>query len=78
MHSLIHCEDYINQSARFWVDEGFGCTNRQDDSILAILTVRSWTVLAPLTSIILYYRALFSHYIQRFLLKVVLTMSQQG
>ncbi|KZV73945.1 STE3-domain-containing protein [Peniophora sp. CONT] len=46
---------YVNQNARFQVLEGFGCTNTMAGSILAILLVRSWSVIPPLLSIALYY-----------------------
>ena len=50
-------KDYIVQWPRFQVDEGFGCAASPDGSVLEILLVDSWTVLAPLTSILVYYRA---------------------
>ena len=49
-------KDYIVQWPRFQVDEGFGCTNAYDGSVLSILLVDSWTVLLPLISIVVYYR----------------------
>ncbi|KZV65150.1 STE3-domain-containing protein [Peniophora sp. CONT] len=46
---------YVNQGSRFLVLEGFGCTNAPVTSILEYLTDESWTILAPLVSIIFYY-----------------------
>ncbi|VDB95515.1 unnamed protein product [Peniophora sp. CBMAI 1063] len=46
---------YVVQWLRFEVDEGFGCTNSPDNSILHILLIRSWTVIPPLVSITFYY-----------------------
>ncbi|VDC03115.1 unnamed protein product [Peniophora sp. CBMAI 1063] len=45
----------IVQQLRFEVNEGFGCGNSIDGSILSILLLPSWPVIAPLMSIILYY-----------------------
>ena len=53
-------EDYIVQDFRFQVTEGFGCDNTIDGSVLSILLVNSWSVLLPLVSIAVYYRALRS------------------
>ena len=50
-------EDYIVQWPRFQVDEGSGCGDSSDHSVLEILLVDSWTVLLPLVSIVAYYRA---------------------
>ncbi|VDC06523.1 unnamed protein product [Peniophora sp. CBMAI 1063] len=52
--ALSPLEDYVVQELRFQVDEGFGCTNASDNSILSILLVRSWTVVIPMVSIIIY------------------------
>ncbi|VDB95524.1 unnamed protein product [Peniophora sp. CBMAI 1063] len=46
---------YVVQSLRFQVDEGFGCRDSPDNSILNILLVKSWTVIPPLVSITFYY-----------------------
>ncbi|VDB85251.1 unnamed protein product [Peniophora sp. CBMAI 1063] len=46
---------YIVQSDRFEVDEGFGCANTQDGSILDVLLIWSWNVTVPLYSIVVYY-----------------------
>ncbi|KZV71179.1 STE3-domain-containing protein [Peniophora sp. CONT] len=46
---------YINQSARFFVFEGFGCAAAEEASILDLLIMGSWAVLPPLVSIIFYY-----------------------
>ncbi|VDB95777.1 unnamed protein product [Peniophora sp. CBMAI 1063] len=46
---------YVAQGARFKVDEGFGCFNPPDGSILGVLLLQSWTVLPPLVSITVYY-----------------------
>ncbi|KZV65953.1 STE3-domain-containing protein [Peniophora sp. CONT] len=46
---------YIVQPLRFEVDEGFGCGNSVDGSILDTLLTRSWAVIPPLMSVILYY-----------------------
>ena len=50
-------KDYIVQWPRFQVDEGFGCGTSPDGSVLSILLVYSWTVLLPLISVVVYYRA---------------------
>ena len=50
-------KDYVVQGARFEVDEGFGCGTATDGSVLGILLVYSWTVLLPLISVVVYYRA---------------------
>lgn len=52
-HRLI---DYVVQSARFSVEEGFGCRTAPDFSILSALILQSWSVMAPLISISVYYR----------------------
>ena len=52
---LTHHPDYVNQSARFQILEGFGCTNVTDRSILEVLLVRSWSIVPPLLSVIIYY-----------------------
>ena len=49
-------EDYIHQGARFEVDEGFGCGNIPQRSILEILTLEVWTFIPPIVSVIFYYR----------------------
>ncbi|KZV66406.1 STE3-domain-containing protein [Peniophora sp. CONT] len=46
---------YVVQLLRFEVEEGFGCINAQDGSVLDILLLWSWTVIPPLLSIVLYY-----------------------
>ncbi|VDB95517.1 unnamed protein product [Peniophora sp. CBMAI 1063] len=46
---------YVVQWLRFEVDEGFGCGNSSDGSILAILLLYSCNVLPPLVSITFYY-----------------------
>ncbi|VDB95786.1 unnamed protein product [Peniophora sp. CBMAI 1063] len=46
---------YVVQALRFEVDEGFGCGDGSDGSILTILLLNSWTVLPPLVSITMYY-----------------------
>ncbi|VDC01592.1 unnamed protein product [Peniophora sp. CBMAI 1063] len=46
---------YIVQQLRFEVDEGFGCDNSVDGSILGILLLDSWNVIPPLLSITIYY-----------------------
>ena len=43
--------DYVVQILRFQVDEGFGCANDQDNSILGILILGSWSVIPPLLSV---------------------------
>ncbi|KZV65950.1 fungal pheromone STE3G-protein-coupled receptor [Peniophora sp. CONT] len=53
--ALILTQDYIVQQLRFQVDEGFGCTNSTDDSVLNILLTNSWIVVPPLVSVTLYY-----------------------
>ena len=56
LHSTVLSSDYIDQSSRFEIDEGFGCTNAADDSILGLLIFDSWSIILPLISIIFYYR----------------------
>ncbi|VDC04729.1 unnamed protein product [Peniophora sp. CBMAI 1063] len=46
---------YVVQVHRFQVIESFGCDNSPDGSILLLLLVNSWSVIAPLLSIIAYY-----------------------
>ncbi|KZV65954.1 fungal pheromone STE3G-protein-coupled receptor [Peniophora sp. CONT] len=53
--ALILTQDYIVQQLRFEVDEGFGCGNSTDGSVLDILLTRSWTVIPPLISVAFYY-----------------------
>ncbi|VDB95844.1 unnamed protein product [Peniophora sp. CBMAI 1063] len=46
---------YLNQYARFEVDERLGCTDATSFSVVELLTMESWTILPPLVSIIFYY-----------------------
>ncbi|VDB83398.1 unnamed protein product [Peniophora sp. CBMAI 1063] len=46
---------YVVQDYRFQVEEGFGCNNSSDDSILGIMLLRLWNVIPPLVSITIYY-----------------------
>ncbi|VDC02196.1 unnamed protein product [Peniophora sp. CBMAI 1063] len=46
---------YVVQPHRFEVDEGLGCTNSTDGSILSILLLYSWSVILPMISITVYY-----------------------
>ncbi|KZV63981.1 STE3-domain-containing protein [Peniophora sp. CONT] len=46
---------YIVQVYRFEVNEGFGCNNSSDGSVLAILLLYLWNVIPPLVSIVVYY-----------------------
>ncbi|VDB94407.1 unnamed protein product [Peniophora sp. CBMAI 1063] len=46
---------YIVQELRFAVEEGFGCLNASDGSVLNILLIQSWSVLPPLASITFHY-----------------------
>ncbi|VDB86999.1 unnamed protein product [Peniophora sp. CBMAI 1063] len=46
---------YVVQGSRFQVDEGFGCTNTPDGSILNVLLTQSWLVIPPTVSITVYY-----------------------
>ncbi|VDC05052.1 unnamed protein product [Peniophora sp. CBMAI 1063] len=46
---------YVVQWLRFQVEEGFGCGNSPDGSILSILLIYSWSVIPPLVSIAFYY-----------------------
>ncbi|KZV63987.1 fungal pheromone STE3G-protein-coupled receptor [Peniophora sp. CONT] len=46
---------YIIQFYRFEVDEGFGCRNSPDSSVLAILLLNLWSIIPPLLSILIYY-----------------------
>lgn len=55
-HALSCPGDYVVQELRFVVDEGFGCDNAPDGSILGILLLESWNVLPPLVSVTVYYR----------------------
>ena len=50
-------KDYIVQNYRFQVEEGSGCGNSTDGSVLSFLLLDSWTVLLPLISVAVYYRA---------------------
>lgn len=54
---VLRFQDYIVQDERFAVVQGFGCTNNADGSILSILLISSWTVILPLISVAIYYRA---------------------
>ncbi|KZV61732.1 STE3-domain-containing protein [Peniophora sp. CONT] len=58
-------QDYIVQLLRFEVVEGFGCQDAQDNSILALLLVNSWSIIPPLLSIVIYYpRVILTFYRQ--------------
>ncbi|VDC07907.1 unnamed protein product [Peniophora sp. CBMAI 1063] len=50
---------YVHQELRFVIQEGFGCGNAVQTSILEILTIEIWTVIPPLVSIIFYYLRTF-------------------
>ncbi|KZV65743.1 hypothetical protein PENSPDRAFT_551585, partial [Peniophora sp. CONT] len=54
-HVLILVEDYVNQGVRFQVQEGFGCSDNANLSIVELLTIDSWAVVPPLVSIVHYY-----------------------
>ncbi|KZV63980.1 fungal pheromone STE3G-protein-coupled receptor [Peniophora sp. CONT] len=47
---------YIVQDYRFVMNEGFGCINSSDGSILSVLLIYSWSIIPPLVSIVVYYR----------------------
>ena len=53
-------QDYVVQQTRFQVEEGFGCTNGPDGSVLDMLLINFWTVVPPLISIVFYYRECIS------------------
>ncbi|KZV63978.1 fungal pheromone STE3G-protein-coupled receptor [Peniophora sp. CONT] len=46
---------YIVQDYRFLNEQGFGCTNSSDGSVLSILLLNSWNVIPPLISVMVYY-----------------------
>ncbi|VDC01595.1 unnamed protein product [Peniophora sp. CBMAI 1063] len=46
---------YVVQDDRFQVEEGFGCDNSNDGSVLSILLLELWSVIPPLVSIAIYY-----------------------
>ncbi|KZV60806.1 STE3-domain-containing protein [Peniophora sp. CONT] len=46
---------YVVQTYRFRITRGFGCTNSPGESVLEVLLIHIWTVVPPLTSIIVYY-----------------------
>ncbi|KZV72081.1 STE3-domain-containing protein [Peniophora sp. CONT] len=46
---------YIVQKRRFQVVEGFGCASYEDNSVLGILVIWTWSVIPPLFSIVIYY-----------------------
>ncbi|VDC04644.1 unnamed protein product [Peniophora sp. CBMAI 1063] len=46
---------YVVQFSRFQVFEGFGCADAEDNSVLDILLLWSWSVMPPLISITIYY-----------------------
>ncbi|VDB95518.1 unnamed protein product [Peniophora sp. CBMAI 1063] len=46
---------YVVQWLQFEINEGFGCTDSPDGSILSILLIKAWSVLPPLVSITVYY-----------------------
>ncbi|VDC00863.1 unnamed protein product [Peniophora sp. CBMAI 1063] len=50
---------YVVQYSRFAVEEGFGCLNSIDGSILSILLINSWNLILPLVSITVYYPQTF-------------------
>lgn len=52
-------QDYVNQGVRFQVQEGFGCSDNANLSIVELLTIDSLAVVPPLISIIHYYRTFF-------------------
>ena len=58
-------QDYVVQGARFAVEEGFGCVNSLDGSVLSILLLNSWAVVPPLISIVFYYRECISRMASR-------------
>ena len=49
--------DYVVQNLRFEIEEGFGCTNAQSDTVLTIIFIQIWGVVPPLLSVVFYYRA---------------------
>lgn len=53
-----HEQDYVVQDYRFVMNEGFGCINSSDGSILSVLLIYSWSIIPPLVSIVVYYRKL--------------------
>ncbi|VDC05055.1 unnamed protein product [Peniophora sp. CBMAI 1063] len=46
---------YVVEVSRFEVEEGFGCGNSVDDSILSVLLLTSWTTAPPLICVVVYY-----------------------
>ena len=48
--------DYVVQNSDFQVFEGFGCTSATTPSVLTILCIQTWPVLAASVSLFLYYR----------------------
>jgi hypothetical protein len=51
--------DYINQDARFEVEEGFGCINATAAGDINLLLTRSWPIVLPLVSTLFYCRKSF-------------------
>jgi hypothetical protein len=51
--------DYVVQTTRFTVVEGFGCKTSVPNGGLPLLLINSWTVLLPLISITVYSRKLY-------------------
>ncbi|VDB87017.1 unnamed protein product [Peniophora sp. CBMAI 1063] len=46
---------YVVQWFRFEVDEGFGCLNAPDASVLSMLFTKLWNIIPPVVSIVFYY-----------------------
>ncbi|KZV68525.1 STE3-domain-containing protein [Peniophora sp. CONT] len=45
---------YVHQGTRFEIEEGFGCINDSEPSILELLTIESWALIPPLISVFYY------------------------
>ena len=63
--SLIGSLDYVLQIARFEVNEGFGCGNVLDGSILNIILLKPLSVIPPLLSLCIYYRTLNKSFLRQ-------------
>ncbi|KZV71172.1 fungal pheromone STE3G-protein-coupled receptor [Peniophora sp. CONT] len=56
---------FINQTARFTIREGLGCSTATEISVFATLSLSVWNVTLPLISIIFYYpRIMYTYYRQ--------------
>lgn len=51
--------DYVVQTSRFTIVEGFGCTSSATSSGLSLVLIQTWNFVPSLISVVVYYRAYF-------------------